>query len=208
MSGNRALPVPIGEAALRARITDAVLDVAGSVPSTRQARRADPATHARTIASAAAAKAAVASGGLALPPGWLGWFTVLPEMVGIWKLQAQMVADIAGVYGQDASLTREHMLYCLFRHTAAQALRDLVVRAGQRYVVRQASLRVMRGVAGTIGGRLMRSTAMRGTARWLPVVGAVGVAGYAYYDTAAVARTAIELFESGIAEAQSGGSPD
>lgn len=200
MSDNRTLPVPLAEVSLRARIADAVLDVATRVPRTRQTRQPDPTARAHAIASAAAAKAAVAAGGLALPPGWLGWFTVLPEMIGVWKLQAQMVADIAGVYGRDATLSREHMLYCLFRHTAAQALRDLVVRAGQRYVVRKVSVGVLQGAASSIGGRLIRSTSLRGASRWLPVVGAAGVAGYAYYDTAAVARTAIELFESPIAD--------
>jgi hypothetical protein len=33
----------------------------------------------------------------------------------------------------------------------------------------------------------------------LPVVGALGVAGYAYYDTAQVAATAISLFEKDVA---------
>ncbi len=32
-----------------------------------------------------------------------------------------------------------HMLYCLFRHMASQVLRDVVVRAGERAVVRQLS---------------------------------------------------------------------
>jgi hypothetical protein len=34
----------------------------------------------------------------------------------------------------------------------------------------------------------------RGIARWLPVVGAIGVGAYARYDTRQVARTAIALF--------------
>jgi hypothetical protein len=31
-------------------------------------------------------------------------------------------------------------------------------------------------------------------ARYAPVIGAIGVGGYAYYDTNKVAKTAIELF--------------
>jgi len=58
------------------------------------------------------------AGTLALPPGPLGWMTILPEMVGVWKIQAQMVADIAALYGKTATLTQEQMLYCLFKHTA------------------------------------------------------------------------------------------
>ena len=40
-------------------------------------------------------------------------------------------------------------------------------------------------------GQRMTSSAI---ARWLPIVGAVGVGAYAYYDTAQVGRTAIALF--------------
>jgi len=39
-------------------------------------------------------------------------------------------------------------------------------------------------------------TIAKTAARWLPVVGSIGVAGYAYYDTAQVAATATELFDS------------
>ena len=58
-----------------------------------------------------------------MPPGAIGWLTVVPELITVWKLQAQMVADIAGIHGSNSELSRVQMLYCLFRHTAAQAAR-------------------------------------------------------------------------------------
>jgi hypothetical protein len=106
-----------------------------------------------------------------------------------------MVADLAGVYGKKAALTREQMIYCLFRHTAAQAVRDLVVRVGERYLVRQVSLRAFQGVAQKVGVRVSQRSLGAGLSRWLPIAGAIGVGAYAYYDTAHVARTAIELFQ-------------
>jgi hypothetical protein len=108
---------------------EANLDVVGSIPGSSARPSARPDEAARKLANAAAAKAALISGGLALPPGPLGWLAILPDLIAIWRLQSQMVADIAALYGQTATLTREHMLYCLFRHAAAQAVRDLVVRA-------------------------------------------------------------------------------
>ena len=108
-----------------------------------------------------------------MPPGPLGWLTIAPELLAVWKIQAQMVSDLAGIHGKTATLTREHMVYCLFRHTAAQLLRDVAVRVAQR----------------SAGGSI---------ARWLPVVGAFGVGAYAFYDTSQVAGTAIELFEKGV----------
>ena len=137
----------------------------------------------------------MAAGALAWPAGPLGWLTILPEMIAVWKVQARMIADIAAFYGKKGSLTQEQMLYCLFKHTASQAVRDLVVRVGERVVIKRATLRVLRTVAQRIGVKVTHRVIARTVSRWLPVVGALGVAAYAYYDTAHVAKIAIELFE-------------
>lgn len=185
-SGRRIAPVN--------RIGDAILDLLGQLPPSRQPVQRDPAERARAIAAAASRRAAVTAGSLALPAGPLGWLTVLPELVMVWRLQAQMVADIAAVFGQRASLSREQMVYCLFRHTAAQAMRDLLARVGGRYLVQQVPLRTLQRVARAVGVSLSRRALGRGLARWLPVAGAVGVGAYAWFDTRQVARTAIALF--------------
>jgi hypothetical protein len=99
---------------------------------------------------------------------------------------------------KQASLTREQMIYCLFRHSAAQAVRDLVVRVGERVLVRRVSLRALQAIAQKIGVRITQRALGKGIARWLPIVGALGVGAYGYYDTGQVAQTAIELFESEI----------
>lgn len=176
------------------RIAEAILNFIGRVPGSVEHKSRDPALRARSIANAAAASAAMTAGGLALPPGPLGWLTIIPELIAVWKIQAQMVADIAGVYGREAALTREQMIYCLFRHAAAQAVRDLVVRVGERMLVQRVSLRVLQGVAERIGVRITRQAIGKGISRWVPVIGALGVGAYAYYDTGQVARTAIDLF--------------
>jgi hypothetical protein len=178
------------------RIAAALLEAIARVPDTEELRSLAPGDRARAIARRSSARAAVTAGSLALPPGPLGWLTLLPELVMVWKLQAQMVADIAGAYGRGAQLTREHMLYCLFRHSAAQAVRDLAVRVGEQLLVHRASTQAMSAIAGKVGGRIAKQTTGRGLSRWLPVVGAVGVGAYAWFDTDRVARTAIELFEA------------
>jgi len=177
------------------RIADAVLDLLGHVPESKETASDDPRQRARQIALRAARNAALTSAGLALPPGPLGWLTIVPELLAVWKLQSQMVADIAAIYGSQAAPTREQMLYCLFRHTAAQAVRDLAVRIGQRYVVQQVSLGVLQRIARQVGIRISQHALGKGVARVLPVIGAVGVGAYAFYDTHQVAMTAIRLFE-------------
>lgn len=188
------------------KIAVAILGFVGKVPSSGESRSRTPAEAARKAANAAAAKAATAAGTLALPPGPLGWLTILPEMTAVWKIQAQMVADIAALYGKSATLGREQMLYCLFKHAASQAVRDLVVRVGERMLVKRATLASLQAVAQRVGVKLTQRVLAKGVSRWIPLAGAVGVAAYAYYDTVQVAKAAIDIFERDI-EVEPGSSP-
>jgi hypothetical protein len=175
-------------------MAQAITDFIAQIPPSRVEPDTDPDAQARRIAASAAQRAALTAGSLALPPGPLGWLTVLPELVAIWKIQGQMVSDIAAVYGKHAQLGREQMLWCLFRHTAAQAFRDLVVRLGDRMLFRRISFSALQHLAQRIGVRVSQRAVGKGLSRWLPIIGALGVGGYAYYDTGHVAKTAIELF--------------
>ncbi len=181
------------------RIAEAILDFVSQVPDSKVGSSKEPAAEARRLANRAAQRAALTAGSLALPPGPLGWLTLLPELIAIWKIQGQMVSDIAAAYGRHATLGREQMMWCLFRHTAAQAFRDLVVRMGDRLVFRRMSYGVAERVAKQVGVKLTRRTLGKGLSRWLPVIGALGVGAYAYYDTGQVAGTAIEMLEGEVA---------
>ena len=172
----------------------AVLErVLADIPASTAKRNDAPDGAAKKIARQAAKRAAMLSGTLALPPGPMGFMTLLPDLYLIWKTQRQMVADIFGVYGRSAELTPTHMLYCLFRHAASQILRDVVVRGGQRMVIRQLSGGALRSAVGSIGVTISQRIAGNATARWIPLAGAAAVGAYAYWDTLQVANTAQRL---------------
>ena len=166
------------------------------VPAPRTHAMSDPAAAAEAIARRAAKKAALLSGSLALPPGPLGMLTVLPDLFLIWKTQRQMVADIFGLYGRSAELTRVHMLYCLFRHAASQVLRDVVVRTGQRVIVQKLASGALHGIVQRVGVTLTKRVAGTAASRWVPLAGAAAVGAYAYWDTLQVARTAHKLLDA------------
>lgn len=176
------------------RVAETILDYVGRTPNTSERRGPSPESRARTIASSAARQAAATAGSLTLPPGPLGWLTLLPELRALWKLQTQMVADIAGCYGKTPALGREEMLYCLFRHTDARVVRDLVAQIGKRFVVQRASRPELQAIAIKIGLHISQRVVGRGIARWVPIVGALGASAYAYFETRKVAETAVELF--------------
>src|ERR1043166_684594 len=186
------------ESELLDRLFGVLLKVVNQIPSSAERESSDAILRARKLIAGASVKAAAISGSLALPSGPLGWLTIFPDLAAIWRLQAQLVADIGAVFGKQGKLTEESMIYCLFKHAAAQVVRDMVTRIGERIVVQRVSLRMTENVLESIGIRIIRRAAGRGIWRLLPVIGALGVAGYAYYDTEQVGQTAIDFFSKDI----------
>lgn len=178
----------------RSLITEALSTLISQIPGSDRAASTKPAERAANLARKAALRAAGVSGALALPPGPLGFATIIPDLVAVWRIQQSMVADIAAIYGKTAALKTETMVYCLFKHGGAALVRDLVTRIGQRYLVRRSTLRATQGVLEKAGIRVAQRILGKGFSRFLPVVGALAAGGYAYYDTTKVAATAIDLF--------------
>jgi hypothetical protein len=54
----------------------------------------------------------------------------------------------------------------------------------------------LKSVLASVGMSVTQRVAGTAASRWLPVIGAAAVAGYAYFDTLQVARTAISLLET------------
>lgn len=171
-----------------------LLNIISHIPNSNEKQSSDPLTRSRSIARAAALRSAAISGSLALPPGPIGMATILPDLVAIWHLQQQTVSDIASCYGKKASLTREVMIFCLFRHCAALFVRDLVVRVGERVLVRRVALRSIQQILQKLGVRVTQRLIGNTISRYVPVIGAIGMGSYSYFDTRKVAETAIDLF--------------
>ncbi|MFT7775411.1 hypothetical protein [Roseateles sp.] len=176
-------------------LTEKVLALVVQPPESGCAPSSRPRDAAERAIDGAASKAALAAGTLALPPGPLGWVTIAPEMLAVWHIQRQLVADIAALYGRSAELGPAQMLWCLFRHTAAQALRDLGVRVGERVIVRPAAQVLLQRAAEAVGLHIGQKAASWTLSRWVPLVGAAGVGAYAWWDTRQVGRAALQLFE-------------
>jgi hypothetical protein len=189
-------PAPPATRRAEREVTGVIERVISDVPAPHTRPVTDPVREAERIVQRAARQAAMLSGSLALPPGPLGMLTVLPDLFLIWQTQRQMVADIFALHGRTAELTRTHMLYCLFRHAASQVLRDVAVRAGERFVVRELSAGALRAALSSIGVVVTQRMAASAASRWIPLVGAMAVGGYAYFDTLQVARTARRLLEA------------
>ncbi len=148
--------------------------------------RHDPLIRSSEIIKNASLKAGCVAGGLALPTGPLGILTIIPDIVAIWKIQSNMVKDIAEIFNKQVISTRKQMIHCLFKHTTGQGARDVIIKIGTQMAIKKIGISTSRHIAKKV------------IARCIPIVGAVGVGAYAYYDTARVGKTDIELFSSNI----------
>ncbi len=190
---------------LYGKIADEIMNLVLSVPSSKEIEACDPKDRSSQLIESASWRCGVVSFSLAIPPGPLGFVTILPDLVAIWKMQAQLVSDIAAAYGYKAVITREQMVYCLFRHAAAQALRDIAVRVGGRFMIKRVALRNMQTILEKIGIRVTQRVIGNTASRFVPFVGALAVGAYAKYDTKKVGETAVELFSELKNETMAGG---
>ena len=144
----------------------------------------------------AAVKASMVSATLSVPAGVTGVLTSIPDIAAIWRIQAQLVSDIAATYGKFAQLSREAMVWCLFRHSAAQLVRDIAVRTGSRIVVQKLSLAALEVLLKKIGLKISKKLLGQIALRAIPAIGAIGNGAYSFYDTYEVGKTAAAYFKA------------
>lgn len=178
------------------KLVKALYDIISEIPVSKREKESDADAKSRNLIEKSAIKAAFISAGLSLPPGPAGYLTLLPDLSGIWKLQRNMVADIAAIYGKKSMLGREQMLYCLFRHSVSQVLRDIFVRTVTRVTIEEMIASISEHILRRIGVHFARKTSSRFITRTIPFLGTLGAGAYAYYDTKQVGKTAMGLFTS------------
>lgn len=181
--------------------------ITGGIPqATEKEVSRRPMERSRDLTRKASAKAAAVSGTLSLPVGPLGFMTILPDLAMVWRIQSQLVVDIAAAYGH-TDVTQAEMTTCLFRHVVDTAQQEYEKAMPLEHPEPTPSLldyvdQFARGggrdltvrVSRQIGQALFRRTIKRAASRVLPVAGAAIVSAYAALDTKEVARTAVELF--------------
>ena len=70
------------------------------IPKSTPKETSEALIRARKLISETSLKAAAISGALALPFGPSGWLRTFRDLAAIWRLQAQMVADIGALLGK------------------------------------------------------------------------------------------------------------
>jgi hypothetical protein len=187
-------------AKISGKISQAIEKLITQVPVSNEIKLQDPRLQIDSLISKASWRAAQTAGLLAIPPGPFGMLTILPDLFAIWKIQSQLVADIAAVTGKSKFLGREAMLYCLFRHSAAHIVNELATRVAERVLVRKTSLKILQNLLEKLGVRVSQKILGRSLSRWIPVGGAIAIAWYAKHDTRCVGENARLFFQNEFAD--------
>lgn len=181
---------------IKERVESILVDLITDIPDSLYTATADPEEKIKRLTQKAAIKASAVSTTLSVPAGFTGILTSIPDIAAIWRIQAQLVSDIAMTYGKFALLTREAMVWCLFRHSAAQLVRDVAVRTGSRIVIQKLSFAALEALLKKIGLKISTRFAGRAALRAIPIIGAIGNGAYSYYDTYEVGKTAAAYFKA------------
>ena len=153
----------------------------------------DPSEIIESLIQSAALKSAAVSATLSLPPGPFGWLTVIPELFFIYRIQGHLIKDVATLYGRDAKLTKELMLYCMFKHGGSHLFRRVVEEASARVIIRPSTIGFFEMILTKIGIRVSKKFIQGGLIRWIPLIGAALTGSFAYLDTRNVGKTANEM---------------
>ncbi|MCF0216177.1 MAG: EcsC family protein [Fibrobacteraceae bacterium] len=181
---------------IKEKLSEILFDLITDVPESLLTKAENPEERVEKLIQSACLKSATVSGTLSIPAGITGILTSIPDIAAIWRIQAQLVADIAATYGKMALLSRETMVWCLFRHSAASLLRDIAVRTGTRIVVQKVSITVLHKILHKIGIKISAKVFGRIALRAIPAIGAIGNGAYTYLDTREVGKTAEDYFHA------------
>mgnify|MGYP002624002323 CR=1 FL=1 len=181
---------------LKERLATLLFELITDIPESLYVPTGDAEEKVKKLIRNASVKASAVSATLSVPAGVTGVLTSLPDIAAIWRIQAQLVSDIAATYGKFAQLSREAMVWCLFRHSAAQLVRDIAVRTGSRIVVQKLSLAALEALLKKIGFKVSTKFLGKVALRAIPAIGALGNGAYSFYDTYEVGKTASAYFKA------------
>ena len=164
------------------------------IPDSHEPEAGDPHRASDKIIRRSCKKAGLLSATLALPTGPLGLITLMPDLTGVWKIQSQMVSDIASAYGERKRLDREQMLFCLFKHSVYHLVGEVITKSGERYIVQKLSERTFGHIVEKLALRIGSRLTLRATKIVFPLVGSAFLGACSYCDTRQVGATTKRFF--------------
>jgi hypothetical protein len=140
-----------------------------------------------------AQKAFALSTAAGLPPGPIGWLTILPEIMALLKIQVNLIYKIAKFYQREAKVNKKIVLLILGSAMGIAAKHKILAKVGTRIIVKAMSTTAIRNICKRIGLRIGARILQRGLGRWIPIVLAPIFGAFSYSMTKRVGNEANDL---------------
>jgi hypothetical protein len=172
----------------------ALLNLINIIPTSVIKKSPNPQETSQELTRKACIAAGLQSATLTLPAGPFGILTAVPDLLNVWRIQAQLIADIAACHGRPHAISKNEMAWCLFRHSASQISRDFLVHNSERLLVATLSGKALTSILRRIGAHSVERLSGRLAIRFIPILGMGISGGLAWWDTHQVGKTALKLF--------------
>lgn len=177
-------------------ISDAITKVVGNREEYYKNNPPPALSSVEVIIQSYSNKNAAISGGAGIIPGPLGMAAAVPEILLVTKNQIEMIYDIAKAHGHGhEKISKELMLGILFG-AVGQGSTALFVIQGQKVMVKRVGARALQNVITLLGGKITQQAAKSMAAKWIPVAGAIAMAGWSKYSTKKIGEKAIDIFSN------------
>ena len=158
----------------------------------------EPSLIIKELTKKAAWKLSFISAGLALPPGYIAYATVLPEILLLYRVQGHLVKDIAALYGKEQQVTQELLLYCLFQKSQNFFLKNIVKEFSTRTIIRPMTFHAVESMIFRVSERIANRYLRPSISKFIPFSGLVLSSGKTYVDTLAIGKRSQEIFSKEI----------
>lgn len=154
----------------------------------------DPGEIIRPLVRKYSLQAAALSSALSVLPGNLGVMSVLPEIYFLLRLQSRMVKDIAIILGKESYLSKELLLYCLFKENKIDIINTSSRITGTRLLIRPISLYNLQTIFYSVIYSKSSKIVPRKNKGLLSLISMLTGGSLSYIDTQMVGTTANAIF--------------
>jgi len=106
----------------------------------------------------------------AIPPGPLGWATILPEVIAVTKIQMNLIYKIAQYYEKRGKLNETLVMLIFANEAGVNVGKKVVEKVGRKVIIRALSSKMLRPIIQKIGARIGARITQKMVGRWIPFV--------------------------------------
>lgn len=134
----------------------------------------------------------------ALPPGPIGWLTILPEIIAVTKIQINLIYKIAEYYNKRPVINSTMVMLIFANEAGVNIGKKVLTRVGRKVIIRALGSKAIRPIAQKIGARIGTKITSRLVGRWIPVIIAPIFGAFSKSMTTKIGEEAIALFQEDI----------